>query len=480
MPRKSRIAYRFSALQGSCAAQGYSQRKLPGFPPFRVYNQAQQTNSAMTRRYRSIFTAAIAAAVSALPAAEITQKAAKEAAADSRPAAPTTESIIKKAEELASKAGTVSADGFARVSGSAFNSADQQVIRGFITDIRSRLSAVTGVDFPLSEYRVWIIGEKGDTLSSSAYNIALVPGALKFPNMATIRINVENPENMDSRELADAVSEALFMLKIYLAGRAGGKTPNLSEVRRLPQWFTTGLARAMDPDRRQRYAEETLKLWESGHLPPAWELAAPNSVYASAYPCVAAQLAAFWLQFPDPAARLDRICSLIAGGDSWSSSVFDSTSSGKGSAYLFDRAFDEWMCGRRFAILTTGVTYPDFILRTLRRMYVSPGFDGTPDLNGNLKYRPLPVNKWAEFSGSGWARQTAAAKIEFIGISSAGRGDKFREAAAMFSELFAKWAEGSDRDSLRAMWQKAENAMFQSTELTRSDAGAAKAQNTEK
>lgn len=334
--------------------------------------------------------------------------------------------VRKLAERISAFDGISNADETVRVSGKAFNSVDKQIIMGFVEDVRARLQMLTATSFMGDYYRVLVSAENSEPDRPCVIVKQLMAPALGRQRLPTIRISVTNSARLDARDLARELCDGYISLKVLaLAGPEASPAP-------AARWFTAGLAHYLDSDLRQDDAEDMLKRWRAAHVPPLWVLAAAQSPHASASHEIAAQLVAFWLDFPDRGLRLESLCQALATGRAWSPALFIETSSQADGMLRADRDFDTWLLNRHDSVLTPGRTRSEFVVRAYYLLMLQPGVDGVPD--------EVPANAsltlLVERRDEPWARKVAHTKSDRLMRLSAGRGDKFRKAAVMYAEFF--------------------------------------------
>jgi hypothetical protein len=264
--------------------------------------------------------------------------------------------------------------------------------------------------------------------------------------MPTIRITLVNPSKLDARELAREICDGLVRMKV-LAAAVGGKAAEPPAG-----WFTSGLAHYLDNALRQQDADEVLGMWQRAQIQPLWALPREHSQYPSADRRIAAQLVAYWLDFPDRGKRFETLCRALAAGETWSPSLFVETSSGSSDMVEADKAFDQWLLKRRNTVMTPGVTSRGMLVRASRAMLLVPGEDFVPDEFPASS----PPETLAEHSGESWAAKCARAKLEKIMRLSTGRGDKFRKAAGQYAEYFNGVIRGEPKGKLLEKLRHAE------------------------
>jgi hypothetical protein len=389
-------------------------------------------------------TAAVLAALAAAPAS------AQEAAAPEDEAAARIERIRRIAAQGAAE--TPNADRTTVIAGEALPFPDRAVLLGFVDGLRAELERQLGarrasaellpaVSFRGPAYRVLVRAAKDDADPDAPASIRLSIHPRRNPASAlpAAVIDIANPANdLDSREFATTVVHALLVLKAVYAAPEGRDVP----VPVPPEWFAAGLARLMDPAARQADYDAVRETWFRAALPPLPELAWPVCSYAEADPAIAAQVAAFWLSFPDPAARFRDLCAKLGSGERWTSGLFVATSVGTEDLLVGDRAFDAWLWGRDRHILSPGATTPELVARTLVDLQVIPGRDGVP---ADFADRPQPLERLAEPENAAWAPAAAAALRARILRRAAGRGDAFRAAAGEFAAILDDLPRGGRR-----------------------------------
>ena len=388
--------------------------------------------------------------VAALAALAAATAAAQEAAG----AAPEDEAAarLERIRRIAAQgaAETPNADRTTVIAGEALPFADRSVLLGFVDGLRAELERQLGarrasaellpaVSFRGPAFRILVRAARDDADPDAPASIRLSIHPRRSPAAAlpAAVIDISNPANdLDSREFATTVVHALLVLKAAYAAPEG------KDVSIPPEWFAAGLARLMDPSVRQADYDAVRETWFRAALPTLPELAVPVFSYAEADPAVAAQVAAFWLSFPDPAARFRDLCARLGSGERWTSALFVETSLGAGDLPEGDRAFDAWLWGRDRHILSPGATTPELVARTLVDLQVFPGRDGVP---ADLADRPQPLERLAEPENAAWAPAAAEALRARILRRAAGRGDAFRAAAGEFAAILDDLPRGGRR-----------------------------------
>lgn len=344
------------------------------------------------------------------------------------------EATLKAAEKLRKLSPMQNAEGSASVSGENLEAQDKLAYLRFVEEVRGRLERLTGSSFSGDRYRVsiYVEDEGGENAPAVVYKSLSSPSA-GDRGLATIRIGVKNPAKLDPRDLTCELCDGFIGMKVLVAAR-GGATPQAPA-----RWFSFGLAHYLEEGRRQDDAEDVVGVWFKAKLEPLWRLAREYSPYASADRRVAAQLAAYWLDFPDRDGRLETLCGELAGGRQWSPKFFSETSSGITDDFAADKDFDAWLLTRRQSVLTLGVTRPEMVVRAWRDMLLFPGDDRVPE---GVPAGSSPALLAARLD-EGWVPECSMAKIGHIMRVSAGRDDKFRAAADAYREYFTAVAENA-------------------------------------
>lgn len=342
------------------------------------------------------------------------------------------DAALKAAEKLRKLSPMQNAEGSASVSGENLNAQDKLAYLRLVEDVRGRLERLAGSSFSGDSYRVSIHAEDAGGEGAPA----VIQKSFSAPSagdrgLATIRIWVTNPAKLDPRDLACELCDGFIGMKVLVASRGDGTAQPPA------RWFTGGLAHYLEEGRRQDDAEDVVGSWFKAKLEPLWRLSREFSPYASADRRISAQLAAYWLDFPDRGGRLDTLCGELANGRQWTPRLFSETSSGITDDFGADKDFDVWLLGRRQSVLTPGVTRPEMVVRSWHGMLLFPGEDGVP--NG-VAAGASPALLAAR-SDEAWVKGCAMAKIDRIMRASAGRGDKFRAAADAYREYFTAVAE---------------------------------------
>ncbi len=358
------------------------------------------------------------------------------------------------AEKIERYNGISNSDQTVRVSGEPLNSLDKQIIMQFAEDVRSRLQMLTDSSFTGEAYRLSIYAENAEPDRPCAIEKQLLSPKIGFQSLPTIRISIINPSVMDARELAREICDGYLSMKVLV--HAQGSNHAAPPAR----WFTAGLARYLDTVIRQDDAESFLIQWQSAELPPLWKLTSVNSPYSSSQINVAAQLVAYWLDFPNRGKRLDLLCRALGAGDPWSPELFAETSSGFLEMRKADRDFDVWLLGRRDNVLAPGQTHREFMIRAYFSLMLNPGEDGAAlDVPTNS-----PPALLVDRLNEAWTRSCARAKAERLMRLSAGRGAKFRKAAEKYAEFFDGVVRGEPKPKLLATLRLAEIMLRDSTE----------------
>lgn len=347
---------------------------------------------------------------------------------------------------------TANADRTTVVSGNVLPFPDRIELLGFVDAIRtaveSQLGArgadpenVAAVSFRGPDFRVLVRAaeDPGGPDVPASIRTSLRPRRDASSAFPAVVLDLLNPANgLDPRDFAESVVDAFLRLKVLYAAAPGGAPPKPP-----PRWFSAGLARLLDPAVRQKDYDESRDLWFRAALPVLPDLVAEAAVFPCADSAVAAQLAAFWLSFPDPPGRFRGLCRLLGGGVPWSPGLYLSTSLGDSDPLDGDRAFDAWMWGRVHHVLTPGATTPELVARTLVAMQLVPGRDGVP---ADFADRPQPLERLLEPENAPWAPEAATALRLKVLRMAVGRGDAFRAAAGEFASVLGEMA----RDARRA------------------------------
>ena len=399
--------------------------------------------------------AALRGALGALVLAAATAPADEPATVRSDPSSP--EGIRAAVERLRSEveSETANADRSVRVVGPALTFSERSVLLGFTEDLRAALEqqlGARGVRGPLTSavafrgpaYHLLVhaVEDPEGTNRVASISLALHPlrneAALRTP---PARLTIFNPENaLDPHDFAAHVVDALLRLKVLYA--APPAAPGAPAPAPPPPWFAAGLARLQDASVRQPDFDAVRAQWFDAALPPLREMVGRDAPFPSADSAVAAQLAAFWLSFPDVPARFASLAARLGAGEPWSAALFLSTAVGTADERAGDRAFDAWLWDRDVHILTPGATTPRLVARTLVAMQLFPGQDGVP---ADWADRPQPLERLLEPEAAPWAAETAALLRARILRLSAGRGDAFREAAGLYAAALQDAAAGGRR-----------------------------------
>ena len=364
---------------------------------------------------------------------------------------------IEIAEKLARQSGTSSVDGSVRIAGECLNAVDRQILMQFTQDVRGLLEQLTNTSFTGDPYRILIYAEAGEADRPGVAGKHLMDPSIGARRMPTIRITLINPSKLDPRDLAREICDGLVRMKVLAAAAAG-------KVSEPPAgWFTSGLAHYLDNALRQKDADEVFDMWQHAQLQPLWMLPREHSQYPSADRRIAAQLVAYWLDFPDRGKRFETLCRALASGEKWSPALFVETSSGSPDMVEADKAFDEWLLKRRNTVLTLGTTSRGMLVRASRAMLLTPGEDFVPD---DIPASAPPA-VLAEHLGEKWTADCAKAKLEKIMRLSAGRGDKFRKAADEYAEYFNGVIRREPKDKLLDKLRLAEEMLRDGTESPR-------------
>ena len=370
------------------------------------------------------------------------------------------QSEVGKAVEakLHSYSGVSNADESVRVSGECLTPIDKHILMQFIEDVRKRLEMLLDVSFSGDAYRIALYAENAEADRPGTVTKTMMSPAIGAQRLPTIRITLVNPNQVDAHDLAHELCDALVCMKIRVAsGGAKTQEPPAS-------WFTAGLAHYLDTSTRQADAEEVISLWQRAQIQPLWMLPKFYSAYASADRRIAAQLVAYWLDFPDRGKRLETLCRALASGEEWSPQLFVETSSRLFDIAEADKNFDVWLLDRRGSVLTLGVTRRELIVRAKRSVLLSPLEDGA---DGSIPAWSSPA-VLLDHAGEPWAKNCAKLKIKKIMCLSAGRGEKFRQAAIKYAEYFDGIVREESPRKLRATLRLAEILMAASEEPPRS------------
>ena len=367
--------------------------------------------------------------------------------------------------KLAAFASIDNTDSSIRVAGNAIATLEKQTVLLFAEDVRSRLETTLAVSFKDPAYRLLIAFEEPSESSSSTSPIIETfyahpsVGRDGFP---AIRIRVQNSAALDPRALASAL--AIRICEGYLSMRILShprRAPDAAATK-FPPWFPAGIARGLDFSQRQADAERALALWQRGALPPLWRSARAQSPLLEHNEHIAAQLAAYWLSFPQRGARLDQLCGRLAAGAPWTPRLFAETARPESPPDILraDMKFDNWLLSRRDTVLTPGATAPAFAIRAWRAMFLDPGEDGVP-----LDIPPAtPLPQLIRSRDEAWVKDCATKKTAQILRLAAGRGDKFHAAAAKYVEFFNALSGSAKTSSLLPLLAEAEHLLSQSAD----------------
>ncbi|MGI5868234.1 MAG: hypothetical protein ACOX9C_02145 [Kiritimatiellia bacterium] len=350
---------------------------------------------------------------------------------------------LEIAEKLRDLAPTTSADGSVRVSGGSLGTLDRMDLLRFAADVRTRLEQLTGSKFQGRNFSIALLVPKADEERPATISLQTIPPPAQESGLVVhpaIRLTIVNLAKLDPRDLTCSICDGLLRMKVVEA--AGGGV----QLQPPPRWFAEGLGHYLEASRRQDDAEDVLKLWQQAALPPLNRLAASHSPYAAADRRVSAQLAAYWLDFPERAARLDQLCRALASGEPWSARLFAETSSGLANLGEADKDFDRWLLTRRHSVLTPGVTRREFVVRAWRSLLLHPGEDGVPAEIPAGSPPSLLLRHGAE----PWVRESARVKARKLMIMAAGRGAAFQEAATAWAAIFDAIARGERAAKLEA------------------------------
>ena len=369
------------------------------------------------------------------------------------------QSEVGKAAEakLHRYSGISNADESVSVSGECLNPIDKHILMQFVEDVRKRLEMLLDVSFSGDAYRLTLYAENVEADRPGTVTKVLMSPAIGAQRLPTIRITLVNPSQVDAHDLAHQLCDAWVSMRIRVLSD-GAKTQEPPAF-----WFTAGLAHYLDTSTRQADAEEVIKQWQSAQIQPLWMLPKFYSAYASADKRIAAQLVAYWLDFPDRGKRFDTLCRALAAGEKWTPQLFVESSSGLFDMAEADKNFDVWLLDRRSSVLTLGVTRRELITRAKRLVLLNPQEDG---VDGSVPVGSSPA-VLLDHEGEPWTKNCAKLKTKKIMCLSAGRGEKFRQAAIKYAEYFDGIVRGESPRKLRATLHLAEILMAASEEPPR-------------
>ncbi|NLB69322.1 MAG: hypothetical protein GX804_06535 [Lentisphaerae bacterium] len=329
-----------------------------------------------------------------------------------------------------------SSTGSVSISGECLDARDKLLYLRFVDDVRGRLERLTGSSFSGENYVVSIHAEVSEkTESVSTIHKSFQPSPKNAKGRPTIIIGLINPDQLDPRELAAELCDGFICMKVIVA------STNNRIMHRPARWFANGLAQYLEEAARQDDAEDVISMWFGGQLEPVWRLGREFSPYASTDRRIAAQLAAYWLSFPDRKERIDRLCNELASGEKWTPELFLKTSSGIGDIFEADKDFDVWLLGRRESVLTPGVARKELLIRTWRRMLLNPGEEGVPADVPAASSLLLLLTRIEE----DWVQVCAKSKMEWIMKVAAGRDAAFQESAGAYRDFLEPLAMNNAR-----------------------------------
>lgn len=365
------------------------------------------------------------------------------------------DAIRDKLEAMRAAGAIQGSDGRTTVSGAALPTPDKLALLRFLEETRHRTARLLGIRMEGSASALWLFAVAGEPGAPCQVRVRILPGE-KPP----IRIVVTAPESLQASELADHVCRALLRADALAQGCLDPADSVVRDERSAPYpaWFGAGVARLLDPARRQEDAESVLERWCRAELPEVLVLADAFSPYASADPALAAQLVAWLLDGPERGAQFAALRRLLVQGQPWDAALLADVAGCQPEPGAADACWDAWLLARRWAVLTPGVSAPGLVRRTRAQLPVRPAVLGS-HLATFETLDPIEPEDLLDLRAASWLGTAVAGKLGLLQRLGAGRGDAYRAMTEAYSRFFLGLLRGSSRRRLEQILQEADAAL---------------------
>lgn len=368
--------------------------------------------------------------------------------------------IADMAERMNDNYGLSNQDNSVIIGGVALNHQDKLVLKNFVEGIRDQLAKITGLKFPSSAYRIMIYGAVPKTdygsENKSKYKINIVPDAIPYHDVATIRITILHPAAMDSHEFAENVIRGYLALYTHVMRNDNYAGENTE----LPKWFIKGLAKQIDFSSKYEDINDALYFWSKGLVPPIETLLTEDSTLIQSNSALGTALVGYWLDLGVSGDSMKQLFTKLANGTKWSSELYRETARKTISFSELNRGFDYWMLAQRFKVLKVGSSSEGLAKRIVTHLSFIPKNSMLSKMN-QCGWVALPAVDLVKYKSELWAKKTAEKKTRFLTTVSAGRNDEFRAAISELVVFYQGIIDGeASEDELREKYNVAEEMLF--------------------
>lgn len=369
--------------------------------------------------------------------------------------------IAQMAKRLNDSAGLSNQDGSVIISGLCLSHQDKLILKNFVEGIREQLEKITGLKFPSSAYRILVMGavpksRKEDT-KTAHYKIDIVPDAMPHRDASTIRLIIHHPSAMDSHEFAENVIRGYLALYTHVLREEDYDGPSEEP----PNWFIKGLGKQIDFSSQQEDINKTLYFWSRAYIPPLENLITADDTNIQRNDSIASSLVGFFLDCKDPQKRMRDLFTLLANGSEWTPKLFMEVIRPNISITELDQGFDLWLLNQRFKIYNVGSSSDILAKRIITHLMFTPGVGLVPESAGTKWVAQTP-DKLAKFKDEPWAKKVAEKNQHFILVTTTGRNDEFRDAAAELVAFYQEIIEGEASEAeLQEKYVAAEKKLFE-------------------
>ncbi len=376
--------------------------------------------------------------------------------------------MLERVAELDRAAGVGNRDGSIRVAGTGLDAGGKLELLNFLETARSRLKSLLGAPARSLDYETSVIVQPGAEDSPATIDWRVETGT-----RPELHLLLRDPAAAEAREVVYRYYEALLMADVVAAGWRPEMAESKSVLRRedggaFPGWFAAGLARLPERIRRQDDAEAVLDRWSHAALPCLEVLVAQFSPYADTNPALAAQLLAWFLDYPERYQRYSSLKEQLSRGDSWDRALAEAVGGpGTGLADL-DSDWDKWLLARRWTVLTPGQTHPALAGRLRSQLVMWPGASGVPFAGFPYREKLEPSDLIA-LRRESWMTVAASLKLAQMQRLGGGRTADFQEVTGAYALFFDNLHRRRSASRLQRSLKQAEK-LLQEYERRQNDA----------
>jgi len=238
----------------------------------------------------------------------------------------------------------------------------------------------------------------------------------------------------------------------------------------VPEWFSDGLAGAMDAETRDQSAQSGYTAWESGMLPVLGDFLAEPAPGATNGPAGAAArrhdpgamrataaLLVRWMQVQaDRKETFRRFFHAVAAEERLDVNTMAAVM-GKDSAGELLDDWDRWMLMQSRIVHKPGEMTPLALKKLKAQLLLYPADSGT-GFAGSFD-SPLAPAQLLDFREEPWLPDAVKRRCTAVMLAALGRGDECREVASLYCEFFKGLVSRASDRQLRRLLKKADDSL---------------------